>query len=135
MTPVSLKKVDRDEAASLQEMVNVYGAHVKAQINPQLALTFYGDMLEADILSDMFFLFRNKIEGHPNIFTVTLKVSQAVVLIYAMNHCQNTENLFAKQVISKYWNAIDSDLKNRIIIKAKDPAGPVKLLSQPHVIE
>jgi len=135
MTPVSLKKVEREEAASLQEMVKVYSSYVEAQITPEMTVKFYDQMLEADILSEMFFLFRNKIEGPHQAFTVTLKAAQAVVLIYAMNHCKNTDNLYASGVITKFWNAIDKDLKSRIIIKTKPPTGPVRLLSQPHVVK
>ena len=134
MTPVSLKKVDRDEAASLQEMCKIYSEHILTKINPEITIKYYDYILEADILSEMYFLFRNKIEGPHQVFTVTLKVAQAVVLIYALNHCKHTDNLYASGVITKFWNAIDKNLKDRIIIKPKTPL-PVKLLSQPHVIE
>lgn len=117
MTSVSLKKVDRYEAASLQEMVKVYSDAIEEKINPQMSLQFYDHMHEVDILTELWFALRKKIEGRPKCFTLSLKVSHAVILIYAMSHCKTTDNDYAKTVISKYCSAIDNDLKNRILIK------------------
>ena len=134
MIPVSLKKVERQETALLQEMVTVYSTALQAQLTPQLSFKFYDQMLEVQILRELWFLFRKKIEGRPAVFTLSLEVSQAVVLIYAMSHCRDTDNDYAKIVITKYCNAIDKDLHDRIILKAQEPEGPIKLLTQPTAV-
>lgn len=125
MKPVSLKKVSRGEAASLQEMVNVYCAYIEANITTQLTFSFYDQILECDILQQLFILLRKKIEGNADHFTVSLAPSEAVVLVYALTYCNATTNEYAMMVIKKFTNLIDADLKNRITAK---PVQPQKLL-------
>jgi len=135
MTPVSLKKVSRGDASSLQEMVKVYSDSIHEKINQQLTITFYDQMLETDILSDLWFLLRTKIEGRLSQFSLSLKVPQAVVLVYALNHCIKTDNEYAILIIKKYMAAIDKDLKGRIIIKPGANEGPLRLYAQPPLLK
>lgn len=125
MIAVTLKKVDRFEVESLQEMVTVYMAAVEAEITVQLSLKFYDQILELDILKQLYLIFRKKIESHSYKFNITLRPHQAVLLLYAMTYCQNNNNPFATMTINKYSEVIDNDLKSRV--KAKAPEQPKKL--------
>ena len=128
MKPVSLKKLGQDELAVLQEMVKVYSDELATKVKPQLTFQFYEFVLEVDILKRLFLTLRGKIEAGKLETSITLKASEAVVLLYACNYACNTQNMYANVIGIKVQNFIDQELKSNIVVQKAPAPQPQKLL-------
>lgn len=88
MQPVKLSKVTLNHIVALQAGVEQYQNHLQNGLNPQMSLHYFDTVLQLDILVKIFRVFRSKIEGHAAKFTISLRPSEAVVLLYTCQHME-----------------------------------------------
>lgn len=126
MKTVTLTKVERDEIKVLQQFCMLYVNRIEKQLNPQMTVTFYQLVMEADILRRLVVLFRSRLESDSVKYILKFKASEAAVLFFA---CQEWFKLgdtaeetypYKNHVAIKFTNGIDAQLKS-ILIRLKDP--------------
>ena len=123
MKPVTLKKVKQDEAVELQAMVLRYSDRQAMNLNPQMSLLYFDTILQLDIMKRLVLIFRNKIESPASKFTLSLKPSEAVVLLYSCQYGYDDapENIYTRTIAEKFKNEIDQQLKSLIIRTQSTP--------------
>jgi len=112
MKEVKLKKVTKEEVEILQQELGMYAEIIKLGFNYISIDEFLNALLISDIALRLWLSFRNKIESDKTKVTVTLKVSEAVVLFKCCYWPRDQRTHYHAMIAEKFKNEIDQQLKS-----------------------
>ncbi|QEE49620.1 hypothetical protein FUA48_08500 [Flavobacterium alkalisoli] len=112
MKKVKLTKVTPDEIRVMQEQIFHYSEALRWNIKNLDIEDFLNVLASMDIGFRLWLTFRKRVESYQDKFTLTLKVSEAVVLLKCFMWPGENRTDYEKNVTLKYKTIIDQQLKN-----------------------
>lgn len=107
---ITLKKFDFKEIEALQTELENY----KIQIVISTKQNLYDVLIQTDILNKLYYSLRDKLETGKPIQNISLKLSEAGVIMKALQNPGLNNCPYHANVLLKVRNSIDEQLKNLI---------------------
>lgn len=114
MKRVTIKKLEKKELEVLQYEINHFALQIQSSINSSDILNFLDSIIAIDIMSNLFYVLRNRIEKENTFTTLTLPISQASTIMKVCHFNENERSLYTKNVMLKISRIIDQQLKSFI---------------------
>lgn len=114
MTQVKLTQVSLDEVKVLQNELQLFGEWQKLGFNYWSNEDFYNAIATVDVALRMYFFLRTRIESGKSKFTISFKISDAVVILKCCHWRRSERNDYEKIITLKYQDIIDQKLKSII---------------------
>ncbi|MEE1899575.1 hypothetical protein V1389_14595 [Flavobacterium rakeshii] len=112
MKDVKLLRVTNEEIEVLQLELFLFSEAQKQQVALLTINEFLEALISTDIALRLWYLFRRKVEGSQQKFSVRLKVSEACIVLKCCMWPRTGRSDYEKNIVEKYKTVIDQQLKS-----------------------
>lgn len=111
MRKIKLPKVKKHQLQILQDELIHYTEYIRAN---ELQADFLNAMIIFDISTTLWYLFRNKVENHSQIFNLSFTVSQASIIMKLCLHERIERDELERATLISFGTTIDQQLKSAL---------------------
>lgn len=112
LPPVKFKKVQRDEAKALRELLTDYMARQAQDLTHQQSVRFHSAVQEVALIVELYLVLRSKIESRKAHFALSLKPQHAVTLLFACSDGFVQDGSYKSTTALVFINELDQQLKS-----------------------
>lgn len=112
MKRVTIKKLDHTELEVLQSEINAFALQMNNNLHSDDILNFLDSIIAIDILTNLFYVLRSRIERDTKLTNLTIPLSQAATVMKVCHFNEHERSAYTKNLMLKISNTVDQQLKS-----------------------